>query len=161
MMRRGFFHSPQWMAARNALPGTQRQAFGAATADIDLVAKDLSIRGRLDGLVEAFAVGWPRSKLVRPQGFGMDPPFSRMRSPHEAVVEMRTQHTRTFGFFVGKDLFVALRLDLADRTHEHPELYQQHAEGVMKVVTRMASSEKDETSDIEVLIGDFPDEQPE
>ncbi len=86
----------------------------------------------------------------------MEPPFRRMRRPHEAVVEMRTEHTRTFGFFVRKDTFVAWKLDLADHTHAQPALYEQHAEAVMTVMRRMASSDKDEISNVEDLTGDTP-----
>jgi hypothetical protein len=63
---------------------------------------DPSIQGRLNGLVETFVCGWPRDKLIRKDGFGMEPPFRRMRPPFSAVVEMRTEHTRTFGFFAGR-----------------------------------------------------------
>lgn len=160
MMKRGFYQSNHWIAARNGLPGRQASTPSALRPvdDIDLVATDLSVRGRLDGLVETFAIGWPRSKLVRPQGYGMEPPFRRMRPPHEAIVEMRTEHTRTFGFFARMDLFVAWRLDLADNTHKHPQLYEAHAEAVMKVVGKMSSSDIDAIAHIDDLIGEFLDD---
>jgi hypothetical protein len=160
MMKRGFYHSPEWTAARNALTGRLGRILVEedAAADIDLIAKDLSPRGRVDGLVEAFVTGEPRSHLVRPHGFGMEPPFRRMRVPHEGVVEMRTAETRTFGFFVRQDVFVALRLDLADCTHKHPERYVTYAGIVTRVISRMETSDKDETSPIDDLIGEFADD---
>jgi hypothetical protein len=115
---------------------------------------DPSIRGRLDGMIETFVVGWPRAKLIRNTGFGMDPPFQRMRGRHFPVVEMRTQATRTFGFFVREAVFVAHRLDLADKTHADPILYERYGDDVMKLLDRMEPSEKDIVSDVETLIGE-------
>jgi len=170
MMMRGFYYSRPWQEARNALPsvlprrqvkwwdddaqaeGGNDQA-GEAGPDIDLAAMDLSIRGGLDGFVETFVAGWSRVRLIRKQGFGMDPPFKRMHAPREAVVEMSTEHTRTFGFFVREAVFVAHRLDLAKHTHGDPRLYAQYGDDVLKLLRRMSSTEKDESSDVESLIG--------
>jgi hypothetical protein len=159
-MKRGFFYSPLWMAERNKLPG--RRPAGApdenSTADIDLVAIDLSPRGRLDGFVETFVAGYPRAMLVRPQGYGMDPPFHRMRSPRQAAVEMRTADTRTFGFFVKRGVFVAHRLALADDTHADTALYGIHGDAVLTLMARMSSTDTDERSPVDDLVGDCPDE---
>jgi len=84
----------------------------------------------------------------------MDPPFQRMRGHRAAVVEMRTQATRTLGFFVRKGVFVAHRLDLADNTHHDPSLYERYGDDVLKLLVRMDPSEKDETTDVEAPIGD-------
>lgn len=152
--KRGFYYSPLWMKVRNGLRGRGLQNRDEPEADVDLGAKDLSPLGLLDGLVETFVAGFPRNHLVRPQGYAMDPPFRRMWAPHAAVVEMRTRDTRTFGFFVRKDLFVAMRLDLADSVHDHPELYEEHAKMVERLLARMSSSDVDVSSSVDDLIGD-------
>jgi len=77
-----------------------------------------------------------------------------MREPHLPVVEMRTAATRTFGFFVRQNVFVAHRLDLADATHANPSLYKTYGDDVLKFVVRMSPSEIDGASDVEDLIGD-------
>ena len=121
---------------------------------------DPSARGRLDTLVEQFVCGFPRNRLARPMGAGMEPPFKRMEKRRgidlSPVVEMRTAETRTFGFFVRKDVFVAHRLDLADNTHAERSLYGKYGADVLTLLARMEPSEKDTTSDIENLIGDKP-----
>jgi len=121
---------------------------------IDLVSLDLSARGRLDGLIETFVIGWPRVDLVRKKGFGMEPPFQRMRAPREAVVEMRTEHTRTFGFCLQSGGYVAYRFALADDTHANLCLYKVFGDEVLKLLGRMDSGEWDGTSDVNTLIGD-------
>jgi hypothetical protein len=70
------------------------------------------------------------------------------------VVEMRTEHTRTFGFFVRKDVFVAHRLDLSANTHADHSLYEKYGGDVLKLLDRMDPSEKDITTKIDELIGD-------
>lgn len=117
-------------------------------------ALDPSPRGRLDGFVETFVSGWPRRDLIRKVGFGMHPPFQRMREPFAGVVEMRTQATRTFGYFVRKGVYVAYRLATADATHSNPTLYQQYGGDVAKLLANMIPSDKDVVSDVEDLIGD-------
>lgn len=139
---------------RNSLPGRSRRDVDRSETEIDLAAMDLSPRGLLDGLVETFVAGLPRSHLVRPQGYGMDPPFQRMRAPHGAVVEMRTRDTRTFGFFVRKDVFIAMRLEYADETHANPNLYEKHAELVERLLRRMSCSDVDDATPVEALLGE-------
>lgn len=170
---RGFYFSEKWRDARSRLPGPparrpirwwddetdqatsetdSRQTDGAR--DLIDPTVDPSICGRLDGLIETFVISWPRAKLIRKAGFGMDPPFQRMRGRHSPVVEMRTQATRTFGFFVREAVFVALRLDLADRTHADPTLYERYGDDVMRLLDRMDLSDKDASSSVETLIGE-------
>ena len=172
-MERCFYFTERWQQARGKFPGSnnrqvrwwddgdQGDIFDERTAAPEALADpslDPSIRGRLDVLVETFVRGNPLSRLVRPVGAGMDPPFKRMERrggvDFSPVVEMRTRDTRTFGFFARKDMFVAHRLDLADNTHSDPSLYEKYGMDVLKFLDRLASSEKDLTSDIEDLIGE-------
>jgi hypothetical protein len=166
MAMRLFYYTEAWAADRLKLPGPPDRRpvrwwdDGAAAEDepsdpvgIDPVVGS-SIRSRMDGLIETFVIGWTRDRLIRKQGFGMEPPFQRMRPPRSAVVEMRTADTRTFGFFVRAGVFVAHRADLADHTHADAELYKTYGDDVGKILARMASSDKNETSDVELLIGD-------
>jgi hypothetical protein len=142
-----------WDDARDVPPTGDERASEGGVVSLDPTV-DPSVRGQLNGLIETFVIGTPREKLIRKAGFGMEPPFQRMRDGYSPVVEMRTQATRTFGFFVRAGVFVALRLDLADSTHGDPTLYGRYGGDVMKLLSRMDSSDKDETSDVETLIGD-------
>ena len=167
---RCLYYSQNWVAGVNALQGARRggsiAAWDPATLsqsdandasdlpDIDLISLDLSVQGRVAGLAEGFVTGEPRKRLVRKEGFGMDPPFRRMRAPYSAVVEMRTSHTRTFGFFARVAVFVAHRIDLADNTHADPTLYQRHATDVLALMARVHPGDRDEIADIESLIGE-------
>jgi len=161
VIKRDFYWSPKWMEVRNGLVGRRSTEINDnnKVPDVDLAAMDLSERGRLDGFVESYVIGEPRRRLVRPLGYGMEPPFHRMLPPLQAVVEMCTVHTRTFGFFARKNVFVALRLDRANATHANTELYRFHGSAVKSIMNRLAASDKDETSDVEELIGDLSDEQ--
>ena len=110
---------------------------------------------QLDGFVETFVIGWPRSKLVRRQGFGSEPPFLRMRPPRLPVVEMRTVQTRTFGFFARRGVYVGMRVDLTQNTHANDDyLYEEYGNYVMQRLRHIASSDVDIASDVEHLIGD-------
>ena len=171
-MERCFYYSEPWRSARERVPGppgrlrvqwwdTEEVVEDILEAEVienpDLLidpAINPSPRGRLDGLVETFVCGWPRNRLIRKAGFGMDPPFQRMQGRYSPAVEMRTEATRTFGFFVRKGVFVAHRLDLADNTHADPSLYGQYGDAILALLARLALSEKDETSDVDELIGD-------
>ena len=64
-----------------------------------------------------------------------------------------TAETRTFGFFSKPGVFVALRADTADNTHAAPSLYEKYGDHVLRVLQRIAPSDKDEISDVESLIG--------
>lgn len=163
--KREFYFTEGWAQVRETLNENNALATSRISMDsdlkhqplVDLVKQDLSIAGRLDGLIETFVIGWPTSRLIRKSGFGMDPPFQRMRLPRQGVVEMRTEHTRTFGFFVRKNTFVAHRLDLATNTHVSRgqiDLYQIYGDEVLKLLRLMASTDKDETSPLEYLVED-------
>jgi hypothetical protein len=172
LAKRNFYFSAKWRDAWQRLPGrpiSKRVQWNDEDAGLsgpndepswpdgsELIdpAIDPSIRGRLSGLIETFVRGWPRSKLIRKDGFGMEPPFKRMRPPLSSVVEMRTEYTRTFGFFAGPRVFVGHRLDLADVIHANPQLYLDYGADVMRMLARIAESDKDQTSDIEDLIGE-------
>jgi hypothetical protein len=166
MAMRLFYYTEAWAADRLKLPGppdrrpvrwwddgTTAEDQPSDSVSIDS-AVGSSIRSRMDGLIETFVIGWTRDRLIRKQGFGMEPPFQRMRPPRSVVVEMKTAETRTFGFFVRVGVFVAHRVDLSDNTHANCNLYETYGDDVRKIVARMASSDKDETSDVELLIGD-------
>lgn len=171
-MERLFYYSKPWREARERLPGPpdrlrvqwwddeevaddkHEMAADEGADPLIEAALDPSPRGRLDGLVESFVSGWPRNRLIRKQGFGMEPPFERMRKERSAIVEMRTNATRTFGFFVRQRVFVAHRLDLTDNLKASPLLYEQYGNDVLKLFDRMERSERDGESDVEDLIGD-------
>ncbi len=114
------------------------------------------------GLVERFVLGDPKATLVRPVGDGMDPVFKRMRVPHAVVVEMRTQATRSFGFFARVNTYVALYLDETDelkrkvRAGENP--YEEHAKNVERVLRRVVDKDIDRTTNVEALVTDPPRE---
>jgi hypothetical protein len=174
LAKRSFYFSRHWRDARDRLPGLANRKpirwwdeddptateptapHEAALIDpvLDDAVLDPSVRGRLDSFVETFVIGWPRARLVRPVGFGMEPPFRRMRAPRAPVVEMRTAATRSFGFFVRAGVFVAHRLDLADNTHADPTLYARYGDDVLALLARMDPSEQDATTDVEMLTGD-------
>lgn len=166
MIARRFYYSERWSKAVRVLPGKERShlvkwwdedapaVLDEATngvPEIDLVALDLSERGAVCGLVETFVIGQPFAKLIRKAGFGMDPPFRRMRPPRQAVVEMRTEQTRSFGF-VSKGTYVAQVLDLADNTHKNPGLYEIYGDHVMQVMERVSASDKDVASELNELL---------
>jgi hypothetical protein len=70
------------------------------------------------------------------------------------VVEMRTYHTRTFGFYARRRTYVAHRVALANDTHADNSLYKRYGQDVLDLLRRVAASDKDLTSDVEYLIGD-------
>jgi hypothetical protein len=167
MCSRLFYYSDAWAADRLAIPGPElrppTQWWDEEGVEWnDSLASEVEIdpiRGRtprehLDGLVETFAIGWPRAKLIRKQGFGSDPPFRRMWSPRSVVVEMRTIETRTFGFFSRAGVFVAMRVDLTDRTHANDNrLYGFYGDYVLQRLRHIDPADVDATSDVETLIG--------
>ena len=53
---------------------------------------------QLDGFVETFVIGWPRSKLVRRQGFGSEPRGSRMWPPRLPVVDANRANSHLWVF---------------------------------------------------------------
>ena len=63
------------------------------------------MRAQLAGLADAFVGGRGRAWLAFE---GMEPPFTRMRPVRWRVWELRTSDTRSFGWFVAPDIFVAV-----------------------------------------------------
>lgn len=123
------------------------------------LARDPSVQGRLAALVARYIAGDPKAELVRPRGEAMDPQFCRMDPPYQTVVEMRTQETRTFGFFCRANLFcavtVALTSDLKLPTGRADRVkYEDRANTVMRLVKRTSSSEIDGNTDVQLLLTD-------
>jgi hypothetical protein len=168
-MERLFYYSKQWRAARERLPGPPDRLhvrwWDEEGEDIPstpeeetdpIVEAELmpSPRTWLDALVETFVAGRPRNRLIRKEGYGMEPPFKRMDGGISPVVEMRTVDTRTFGFFVRRRTFVGHRLALKSDLLKNPSLYEQYKQDVLKLFNRMESTERDGRSLVEDLIGD-------
>lgn len=99
---RQFLYRPEWVKRVNALPEPTKTKG---------LTRDISPRGRVFGCAERFARGDCASSLITPTGDAMSPAFKRMRYPNEAVVEMRTSLTRTFGFFADANVYVAVTLE--------------------------------------------------
>ena len=165
-VRRRFCFSKLWRSAYMELdgPAVRPDAARAQAAEptseaellgLDPVALNPSKRGRVAQMVESFVIGWPPAHMIRPRGFGMDPPFKRLRPPYQAVVEMRTNQTRSFGFFARQGVFVAHTLACTDalkgRAQGAADPYADHARDVQKLLARIAAEDKDETSAIETL----------
>lgn len=168
---RTFYYTGRWATAAHMLPGRGASqiphSVDTGSDDVPLAqppwwglpAIDPSCRGKMLGLVEEFAVGTRRARLVTPNGYGSEPLFERMRPPNEAVVEMRTYEARTFGFFARKNVFVADQADTTENTHKN-HLHGIYADRVLQFIQRLYTSEVDVTSSIENLIDDGePDEQ--
>src|SRR5207249_4459007 len=94
--RRTFYFFEPWRIGVDGLDGATKTG----------VTRPASPRGRVLGLVERFVCGDPKATLVRPRGDGMDPVFKRLDPPNSAVVEMRTERTRTFGFFARVNTYI-------------------------------------------------------
>jgi hypothetical protein len=141
---RTFYYTENWLAAASKLGRAQSRR----------LARTPSAQGRVLGLVEQFVAGDRRAILVRPNGNGMEPPFKRLNSPHNGVVTMRTQATRSFGFFAGFDTFVALYLEetkaLKFRGRSDP--YREYACKVEAFLRRLSEKEIDRTTNVESLI---------
>jgi hypothetical protein len=146
---RTFYYLEGWRIGVDGLDG------GTKTG----VSRPASPRGRVFGLVERFVCGDPRATLVRPRGHGMDPVFKRLDPPNSAVVEMRTEKTRTFGFFAGLNTYVAVSmaetatLKIAGKS----DPYEAHAARVQALIRRLRAADIDRTTDVEKLVTDvFP-----
>ena len=87
--------------------------------------------------MSAFVSGEPPSRLIRPHCEGMHPTFKRMRPPHVKVVEMRTQGTRTFGFFHCPNVFVAHVVVAADVVKHEAAGYELRAAAVEDLKSRL------------------------
>jgi hypothetical protein len=148
---RTFYYTEPWRAALSQLSRPLRPRLD----------RPLSPRGRVAGLVEQFVAGDRRVMLITPQGNGMEPPFKRLRAPHEAVVEMRTTTTRTFGFFSARDTYVALFLaEVSTLKTYRPAVgsrkdpYHDFAAKVETFLSRLTPTEIDRTTNVEELISD-------
>jgi hypothetical protein len=114
------------------------------------LARQPSQRARVDAFIEDFLSGEPIAQLIRPNGEGMEPPFTRMKFGHERVVEMRTPQTRTFGFFHKPNYFVAATICLTNdlkRKKNEPDKalqcarYSARAQRVERLIDRLYSTE--------------------
>lgn len=155
---RTFLYSNQWGKEVMLLPAGKRAA--------NSLERDLSERGRVLGSAYDFAEGVPYGRLARPVGSAMKEPFKRMeaRSPYtdsmvrvQRVVYLRTNKTRSFGFFAKKDLFVAVCLKKTTELKTVPksvglEIYAQSAEIVMKFINKLAGDQVDETEELSELV---------
>ncbi len=150
--KREFFFGKNWQNGLDELPGPVRNGLTGRPSPKAIV----------ETLVQDFIIGRPRAWLIRPKGHGMEPPFSRMRHPNEAVVEMRTKDTRTFGFFHGPNSFVALTLVHVDFLKKRPneltkkEQNERYANCAASVLALTKHLQKSEVSldDVETIVID-------
>jgi hypothetical protein len=86
----------------------------------------------------------------------MDPVFKRLVPPNSAVVEMRTERTRTFGFFSRVNTYIAVCIaeTATLKTSGKRDPYEEHAAKVQAVIRRLSATEVDRTTDIEQLVTD-------
>ena len=166
MHGRLFYYTDAWAADRLGLPGPEPRPQvqwwddDGETEDVEELVDIVPTWGQtsreeLDGFVETFVIGRSRASLIRKQGFGSEPPFRRMRHPRDAVVEMRTINTRTFGFFSKVRIYVAMRVDLTKNTHaDNDRLYEVYGDYVLQRLRHVNPSDVDNASDVESLIGD-------
>jgi hypothetical protein len=150
--KRKFFFRLEWQQGLGSLPS----ATGGG------LRRQPSQRAAVEALVNEFIIGRPRFELIRPTGQGMDPPFRRMKPPNGAVVEMRTEKTRTFGFFHKANEFVAVLLVHVDALKKRPDeptkdlengRYLHCANQVQALIAHMSKTEVD-LSDVENLVTD-------
>lgn len=152
--RRTFYYRPAWVSSFNTLPGPKRSSS---------LVRDTSSRGRVSGFLDRFVGGDRRDTLETPAGDARAPMFKRMWSPNEAVVEMGTWHTRTFGFFVRENFFVGVTLETVTRLKEQEKLYRQglatslyfdNAAVVQKLLSRISPSCVDAVTNVKELVTD-------
>lgn len=143
---RSFWYTPQWMVSLDQLikPSEKPKA-----------SFDLSPAGRVKGLVDQFVIGKPLELLARPKGYGKNPIFQKMLAPHQRVLELSTKDTRTFGFFVRPNQFIAVCLrcvsDLKDEDGKSiNSKYIEAAELVAMYLNRLSS-----TFEVESEISDY------
>jgi hypothetical protein len=101
--QRLLYYTPQWSKDFNGLTGVASRL----GLRIRPAAQDW-VRGFLDRYVD----GEPLHRLIRPDGYAMFPPFKRLDPPHSEFVELRTEDTRTFGFFTRGGAYIADRIVL-------------------------------------------------
>lgn len=110
----------------------------------------------LAGFLDLFVAGESLPQLIRPRGYAMGTPFSRIRPDSRGVVELRTQHTRTFGAFGHKNVFVAHHVvpteHLKSGGKAVPARYALCAAVLCdELLCRLLPSEIDGTSDVSTL----------
>lgn len=143
---RNFFYTVQWEAQLNALPGRGQRG---------TLVPGMSEKGRVIGTIDMFVRGEPVSRLIRPRGYAMEPPFRRMRPPRGEVVEMRTEQTRTFGFFVCANVFVADAIVLTNQLKADKLLYKKHADRVRQILmASLLPTEIDGVTNVQALVTD-------
>jgi hypothetical protein len=145
--RRTFYYFEPWRIGVDGLDGATKTG----------VAKPASPRGRVLGLVERFVCGDSKATLVRPRGDGMDPVFKRLDPPNSAVVEMRTERTRTFGFFARVNTYVAVSIAETATLKAPGEFdpYEEHAAKVQAVIRLLSAADVDRTTAVERLVTDI------
>jgi hypothetical protein len=146
---RTFYYFEPWRIGVDGLDGATKTG----------VVRPASPRGRVLGLVERFVCGDPKATLVRPLGDGMDPVFKRLDPPNSAVVEMRTERTRTFGFFARVNTYIAVSIAETATLKARSEIdpYEEHAAKVQAVIRLLSAADVDRTTAVEELVTDiFP-----
>ena len=132
------------------------------------LSNEPSMRANVEGLVGRFVAGDPKSTLVGKSVGGIHPVFKRLDHPRSVIVEMRTRHTRSFGFFVRRNVFVAVNIKLKANLKTTPDgrkavrgseedPYVVASRPVIRFIElRMAPSEVDRETDVDDLISDGP-----
>jgi hypothetical protein len=145
--RREFYYVRGWKDDVEALPGEVKT---------NALTRDVSARGRVVGLVERFVRGDLAATLVTPIGDGMDPPFKRLRRPDSVVVEMRTEKTRSFGFFARPNCYVAVSLRPASflKVPNSRALYAAEIQKTLALLALVSPTDIDRTTDDENLVTD-------
>lgn len=154
---RCFYYTKEWAECVERLPWGRRRG---------TIGRNLSERGRIMGAVYDFAEGVPLSQFPRAVGTTMDPPFKRMqpRPPYTDGLEnigrvayLRTDETRTFGFFGGVNVFVAvcMRSTAVLKTTPREKGLQEYAvcgKRVIALIRRLKSDQVDAVSDFDRLV---------
>lgn len=142
---RCFLYSQRWHRDLRGLPGVP--------AGFWLQRKLAEPGQELRAAVEAFVAGEPWERFKPPHGAGMEPVFSRRRSPNEAVVALKTKKTRTLGFFTPAGAFVALCCGLAEKWHANDDhLYDVFIGHAASVIAKIDPADVDTTTDVRDLL---------
>lgn len=136
-MERLFYYTPGWDRARRALVGAEPEHM--LRGSIRLTPTP---HGKLVATVNDYVAGTPLERMVRPVGGSSDPPFKTLHpSSPPCVWYLRTWETRTFGWFVRPNAFVALFMELKENLAADPTLYQRYGSQVMTVRARFPGNE--------------------
>lgn len=133
--------------------------FNALPSDADRFGLQATpnLQAWVRGFLNRYVDGLPHPALIRDAGFAMDPPFKRLWAPRQAIVELRTLHTRTFGFFATDRSFVADRIVLTETVKTGRRANQAAIEAIADGMLtgwmrRLAPTEIDGTSDVEQIL---------